>query len=99
MFLDWSLQLNKQAGAQAVYIYAEKLLIKLCKYLGRPYQEYEEDVAAKSRGAISAFYDGALGLFVSGKDRQISYATNIWYVLAGVFSQEQNKNSSRIASL
>lgn len=94
-FLDWSLQLNKQAGAQAVYIYAEKLLIKLCKYLGRPYQEYEEDVAAKSRGAISAFYDGALGLFVSGKDRQISYATNIWYVLAGVFSQEQNKKILR----
>lgn len=90
-FLDWSLQLNKQAGAQAVYIYAEKALIKLCKYLEQPYEEYAEDVVAKSKSAISTFYDRSLGLFVSGKEKQVSYATNIWYVIAGVFSQEQNQ--------
>ena len=30
------------------------------------------------------------GLFVSGEQRQISYATNVWYVLAEVFGQKEN---------
>lgn len=89
-FLDWSLELNKQAGAQAVYIYAEKSLVKLLKELHRDASLYEKDVALKSAKAVETFYDKERGLFVSGKQRQISYATNVWYVLAEVFGAKEN---------
>ena len=89
-FLDWSLELNKQAGAQAVYIYAEKSLVKLLKELQKDTSVYEQDIALKSVKAIEKFYDKAQGLFVSGEQRQISYATNVWYVLAEVFGQKEN---------
>ena len=89
-FLDWSLDLNKQAGAQAVYIYAEKTLVKLLKELHIDASPYEKDVALKSAKAIEGFYDKERGLFVSGKQRQISYATNVWFVLAEVFKAKEN---------
>lgn len=89
-FLDWSLELNKQAGAQAVYIYAEKALVKLLKKLHKNASAYEGDIALKSAEAIEKFYDTDSGLFVSGAQRQISYATNVWYVLAEVFGQKEN---------
>ena len=90
-FLDWSLELNKQAGAEAVYIYAEKDLIKLLDKLGEDSSSYKEDVKKKEEASIAEFYDVEKGLFVSGKDKQISYATNIWFVLAGVLTKDQNK--------
>lgn len=89
-FLDWSLLLNKQAGAQAVYIYSEKALIELCKLLGKPCEKYADDIEAKTRGAIKAFFDEKRKLFTSGKEGQISYAANVWFILAKVFPQEKN---------
>lgn len=90
-FLDWSLALNKQAGAQAVYLYAEKALIRLCRALGEPLGDLAQDVEQKSRAALDAFFDKGKGLFVSGKQGQVSYATNVWYVLAGVLPREQSR--------
>ena len=89
-FLDWSLELNKQAGAQAVYIYAEKSLIALLRELKEDCADYEKDVVLKSKAATEKFYDGEKGLFTSGENGQISYATNVWYALAEVFGKEEN---------
>lgn len=90
-FLDWNLYLNKQCGAQAVYIYAEKSAIELSKTLGKDTQWLTSDLHKKSKAMVDAFYDDKQGLFVSGNDRQISYASNIWACLADVLSKEQNK--------
>ena len=54
-FLDWSLELNKQAGAEAVYIYAEKDLIKLLDKLGEDSSSYKEDVKKKEEASIAEF--------------------------------------------
>lgn len=89
-FLDWSLELNKQAGAQAVYIYAEKALADLAEMLGENVSAYRTDAEKKSSAALNAFYDQGSGLFVSGEGRQISYATNVWCVLAGILPKEEN---------
>ncbi len=90
-FLDWNLSLNKQAGAQAVYIYSEKCLISLLKKLNLNYSFYQKDVNIKSKAALEHFFDKEKGLFVSGKDKQISYASNVWCVLAGLLSSEENQ--------
>ena len=84
-FLDWNLALNKQAGAQGVYLYALKAAGKIAAIL----QDEEKaawiasDYEAKKQAAIDGLYDGSLGLFVSGKDRQLSWASQIWMVLGG----------------
>ena len=89
-FLDWSFELNRQAGAQAVYIYAEKALTKLLTICGRNAEEYISDIEKKSARAVAEFYDVEKKLFVSGKERQISYASNIWAVLAGLLEKEES---------
>lgn len=90
-FLDWSLELNKQAGAEAVYIYAEKNLINLMNRLEIDSSNYKEDVKNKIDASIRHFFNSEKGLFVSGENKQISYATNIWFVLAGVLDSKKNK--------
>lgn len=89
-FLDWSLELNKQAGAQAVYIYSERALARLLRRLGGIPAEYEKDADRKACAAIRTFYDPDAGLFRSGAEGQISYASNVWMTLAGVFDPEEN---------
>lgn len=89
-FLDWNLALNKQAGAQAVYIYAAKTAAKLCEALQKDASRFIARAEKASKAAVEKFYDNEKGLFVSGKARQVSYAANVWFVLAGVFAPEQN---------
>lgn len=89
-FLDWDLSLNKQAGAQAVYLCAAKAAARLGKALGKDVSAIEERISRRSAAAVRAFYDEKAGLFVSGAGRQISYASNVWFVLAGVFSESEN---------
>lgn len=89
-FLDWNLSLNKQCGAQAVYIYCEKYAAKLLIALGKDTSIIEKDIIKKSNAAIDAFYDYEQGLFVSGSEKQISHVSNIWMCLAGVFDESKN---------
>lgn len=89
-FLDWTLELHKQAGAQAVYICAAKAAARLCAALGKDASDILTRIQRAEQAAIAAFYDEASGLFVSGEARQISYAANVWFVLAEVFPARQN---------
>ena len=83
-FLDWNLALNKQAGAQGVYLYCLKAAERIAGLLDDEKAGWiAADYAAKKQAARSVLYDGELGLFVSGKDRQLSWASQIWMVLGG----------------
>lgn len=92
-FIDWNLNLNKQAGAQAIYIYCEKAMITLLTMLGKEEeaQLLQCDVMDKEQAAKQYLYDEQKGLFVSGKEKQISYASQVWAVLAGILSKEENE--------
>ncbi|MCD8125572.1 MAG: hypothetical protein LUE23_11210 [Lachnospiraceae bacterium] len=126
-FVDWNLKLNKQASAQAIYIYCEKALEEMTREICNNYvqhagnvQEAEEkrknvgesrceetdeekdelcahaltlaekvrsrlsgDIANKAK-ACAKLYDEKKHVFVSGSEKQISWASQIWMVLAGV---------------
>lgn len=88
-FIDWSLELNKQCSAQAVYIYCEKCAALLCEKLGVCADDLKKDIDRKTAVAKSAFFDNGRRLFVSGGERQLSYASNIWMCIAGVFDKEK----------
>ena len=43
------------------------------------------------KSAVEHYWDEEQKLFVSGKDRQVSWATQIWMILARVFPREKNR--------
>lgn len=92
-FIDWNLTLNKQAAAQFVYIFSLKKLVALMEILGETefISEINEDIERKSKAAIDYFYDSDKKIFTSGEEKQISYATQSWAVIAEVLSEEENR--------
>jgi hypothetical protein len=90
-FIDWHQELNKQAPTQAVLIYALRQAIELAGIVGsdsagRLEQELQLAVAA----ARTHLWDESAGFFISGPDRQVSWASQIWMVLAQVWEPQVN---------
>ena len=85
-FVDWNLSLNKQASAQGIYLFCEKAAMQLAAILGDDdaKKALSEEYEAKSHAAKRWLYDGEKGVFISGKDRQISIASQVWMILGGV---------------
>lgn len=99
-FLDWNLNLNKQTGAQAIYIYSAKALLELAEIVSKTNPELvtadeiealRTEITTKIQAARTYLYDEEKGLFISGKEKQISYATHAWAVLAGIWDSEKNR--------
>lgn len=91
-FLDWGEGLNKQAGAHAILIYTLKQGVKLARWLEDDAQAlaWEASAAQLSRAALDYLWDERQGFFVSGEERQVSWASQVWFVLAGVLDREAN---------
>lgn len=87
-FADWNLELNKQASAQGIYLYCLNAAAKLAGVLGDAEAELfaVADLEKKKQAAREWLYDTEKLLFVSGKNRQISWASQVWMVLGGVFT-------------
>ena len=89
-FIDWNLALNKQGAAQGVFLYALRAAIQLAKILD------ESSACAKLQTIYQSCRDAANRLlwdperncYVSGKDRQVSVATQAWMVLGGAVEGE-----------
>lgn len=83
-FLDWQTGLDKQAGAQGVYLYSLKTAIQVAELLDQPQwaDALREDYRRK-RLAAEQLWDPELGLYVSGPDRQVSWASQVWMILGG----------------
>jgi alpha-L-rhamnosidase len=91
MLIDWSKELDRQASEQATLIYAISTLSELATMIGLP-----QDVAKWNKlneklkpAAIAKYFDKQKGMFVSGPQHQVSWATQIWMVLAGVVDKNE----------
>ena len=83
-FLDWKDGLDKQAGAQGVYLYSLKAAVEAAELLGRPdWAEALRQDYSRKRQAAERLWDPERELYVSGPDRQISYASQVWMILGG----------------
>lgn len=83
-FIDWHEQLNKQGASQGVLIYCLDKALHLA-------QIFEPEILPKLqqhldhlKQASHRLWDAELGFYVSGIQRQVSYATQIWMILADV---------------
>ncbi len=86
VFIDWQPELDKQAAMQGLFIYAFQQIVLLAQALKRvPETAQLTETLAKMRQAARQLRSPEPPhLFVSGKDRQISWAAQVWMILAGV---------------
>lgn len=92
-FVDWGEGLNTQAASLAILIYSMRYGIRLARCMG------DEETAVRlgekmeelKHRAVEHFWDEEQKLFVSGAERQVSWATQVWMILARVFSKEKNR--------
>jgi hypothetical protein len=90
-FIDWNQELNKQAPSQAVLIYCMKRALVLAEELNCREKEFlRERIALVSEAALTYLWDKEHGFFVSGETRQISWATQVWMVLADILPKGEN---------
>lgn len=92
-FVDWGEGLNTQAASLAILIYSMRYGIRLAKHMGDESRIdwLQEKMQTLKESAISKFWDEKQQLFVSGSNRQVSWATQVWMILARVFTKEKNR--------
>ena len=86
LFIDWVERLDRQASEQGLVIYALKKACELSRELDRkePCAAWCRQIEKMSLAAVSHLFDPARKVFVSGPQRQISWASQVWMALAGV---------------
>ena len=92
-FVDWGEGLNTQAASLAILIYSMRYGIRLANYMEdeKTVAWLAEKMEILKKSAVEHFWDEEQQLFVSGKDRQVSWATQVWMILARVFDKKQNQ--------
>lgn len=98
-FIDWHPEMNKQAPAQAVLIYCLKRGLELAGALGLEAEQARiaRHIEAAEQAALAHLWDEPSGWFVSGAGRQVSWATQVWMVLAETLPA--GKNAALLAKL
>lgn len=84
-FIDWNLGLNKQASAQGVFLYAVKAAFEIAVLINdlQKMRVYDQLYYNCLNAANDLLWDEKQGVYVSGKDRQVSWASQIWLILGG----------------
>ena len=83
-FVDWNLHLNKQCCAQAIWLYCAQAALRL-----KENPSLAALIETRKAAMLNHWYDRERHLFVSGADRQISQASQVWAVLAGAVEGEE----------
>jgi alpha-L-rhamnosidase len=89
-FFDWNDELNKQASSHALLIYTLNRAISLANLLNAPCLNtllYQKETLKKA--SLTLLWDDKQGYFISGQQRQVSWSSQIWMVLADVFDVDQ----------
>ena len=92
-FIDWCDELDKQACALAVLIYALDYALDLARRMGDSARIRDLSLQAKTlrKLALERYWDEKQGLFVS--NGQAAPATQVWMVLADVVDPERERRA------
>ncbi|MCR4746432.1 MAG: hypothetical protein K5894_14550 [Lachnospiraceae bacterium] len=82
-FVDWNLELNKQASAQGIFMYALEAAIELAKVVEDVLEEEKmAELYLKLKDAANKYlFSDVKKLYISGDNNQISVASQVWMVL------------------
>ncbi len=91
IFFDWTEELDRRVPIQGAMIYSLNNSAEMARILGydKLAQEWEQLAKNMGKAVRKANYDSKRGIFVSGPDKQVSYISQIWMILAGVMTQEE----------
>ncbi|MBC8126432.1 MAG: sugar hydrolase [Gloeobacteraceae cyanobacterium ES-bin-144] len=95
LFVDWHPTLDKQASEHAIALLGLKSTLRLAEKLGKDHEAafISKIIPRMEQAANRHLWDEALGLFISGPKREVSWASQAWMVLAGVPSPENAKRA------
>ncbi|KAM0754961.1 Six-hairpin glycosidase [Meredithblackwellia eburnea MCA 4105] len=109
-FIDWQEKLERTTSIQAVFIFCMRSLCDLASSLDLAPPQIStpqlatsttclEDLVVKMMNSSRKnHYDSEKGVFVSGEERQVSWASQVWAVIAGIpESKEQGAKALRLA--
>ncbi len=85
-FIDWCDGLDRMTACEGCYIFGLRKLAKIARLLKKypDAKRFEQEAEFLSAELRQKKFDPKKGLFVSGKKNQISYASQIWMILAEV---------------
>lgn len=91
LVFDWKDGYDRQASMQGLTIFALQHSYELAKRLGKEKEAGEWlTIASKmQKAARRHFYDKTLGVMVSGKDRQVSYLSQVWMILSNTLNKKE----------
>lgn len=98
-FFDWRDGLDVNTAMQAAIIFAINQTAELGKLLGKSAETSAWMPVAKKMKEASRrhLYDKETGLFVSGRDRQISVLSQTWMIKAGVLDRKEARKAIKAA--
>jgi alpha-L-rhamnosidase len=97
LFVDWNERLDRTASIQGILIYAFMRTRKLAQLLGRDRDVAGLDarIARMQAAARRHLLDPKLGVFVSGPNGQVSWASQAWLAIAKAVSPEESAHAMR----
>ena len=93
-FIDWCQELQKITSMQGVIMYTLRHMIELCEKTGRKEKEaeYREKMLWMQKACRKHLFDAEKGAFINSYDQnQYSVHSQVWMVLAGVLTKEENQ--------
>ncbi len=92
-FIDWCAELDRTTATQGCYLFGLRKLAKIARILKKftTAKQLEQEALFLSTELKKQKFDPKKGLFVSGKKKQISCASQIWMILAEVVSGNDAK--------
>lgn len=84
-FIDWHALLNKQAATQGVLIYCINKAIQLATHVAPDELNFLKETSQRlKQAALKVLWDEESAFFTSGPSHQISWASQVWMILADV---------------
>ncbi|MBP2057149.1 alpha-L-rhamnosidase [Lactobacillus colini] len=94
IFVDWNMNFDRNTCGQAILIYALRQFIKLVEIENdqENITKYKAILTKMIKSSKEKLFDKKIGLFISGNDREINLASQVWMVLAHVLTNKENYN-------
>jgi alpha-L-rhamnosidase len=92
-FVDWAEGLERETPFQAILIYVMKKAASIAEMVNKKdLAVLVEKIPQLETASKHHLWDNEKKFFVSGPNRQVSYASQVWMILAGVVSKEEGQD-------
>lgn len=97
VFVDWKDGLDRTAAMHGIFVFSLRKAVELARVVGADTEaaKYSKQVVELTASARSAFFDSTQKVFVSGPQRQVSWATQAWMILSDIATPSEGATAVR----